>query len=433
MSKPGRKNTGRIFTRNNKYYFRYRINDKEKTVSLQIDVSEPDAKARAQEKAQEYLPVINSSTREEIAAHVAIARRLKKEQNKLKLQNLLQAFQDNPTRPNCTERTLLAHKCHIKKFTDYIGQYYPHIQCVDEIDHNTVAGYVKTLAEMSARNFNGYIGTLKLAFRLIQNEMPDNINPFQNIQKRTLETISKQDFSEKQLKTIFKVFESDTGIMHQAEMEILFYLGAYTGLRLKDNALAEWKDFDFETETISCKPMKTKKNNRYVIIPMHPVLKEKLLKAAEWKTNDNPYVLPAVAARYLYNDSGVKKDTGKVLEMAGIIEKIKKNDDTQTIEKKKAKRKIYGFHSLRHSFVSFCARAGVPLAVVQTIVGHGNPAVTRLYTHIGTNSFKQVIDALPGAKPSQKETAQQKQLAELIDILKDNPNMVKSILKDIKA
>ncbi|MCK4982997.1 MAG: tyrosine-type recombinase/integrase [Victivallaceae bacterium] len=61
----------------------------------------------------------------------------------------------------------------------------------------------------------------------------------------------------------------------------------------------------------------------------------------------------------------------------------------------KRKANIYGFHSFRHSFVSFCAKAGVPLPVVQAIVGHGNPAITRHYIHIGEESVKQAINALP--------------------------------------
>src|SRR6267154_1030762 len=37
-----------------------------------------------------------------------------------------------------------------------------------------------------------------------------------------------------------------------------------------------------------------------------------------------------------------------------------------------------GFHSLRHTFVSLCRESNAPLAVVESIVGHGNPAMTRL-------------------------------------------------------
>lgn len=41
-----------------------------------------------------------------------------------------------------------------------------------------------------------------------------------------------------------------------------------------------------------------------------------------------------------------------------------------------------GFHSLRHSFVSLCAKAKTPLHVVQKLVGHGSPLLTSdVYLH----------------------------------------------------
>ena len=56
---------------------------------------------------------------------------------------------------------------------------------------------------------------------------------------------------------------------------------------------------------------------------------------------------------------------------------------------------VYSLHSFRHTFVSFCANAGVPLAVVAEIVGHGNPAMTEHYSHISTESKRSAIMALP--------------------------------------
>ena len=44
------------------------------------------------------------------------------------------------------------------------------------------------------------------------------------------------------------------------------------------------------------------------------------------------------------------------------------------------------FHDLRHSFISMMAERGVPLPVVQSMVGHMSAAVTRHYTHISYTS-----------------------------------------------
>ena len=63
-----------------------------------------------------------------------------------------------------------------------------------------------------------------------------------------------------------------------------------------------------------------------------------------------------------------------------------------------------GFHSLRHTFVSLCREANAPLAVVEAIVGHANPAMTRHYTHVGEAAATTAVAALPDiigtAKPA---------------------------------
>ena len=54
-----------------------------------------------------------------------------------------------------------------------------------------------------------------------------------------------------------------------------------------------------------------------------------------------------------------------------------------------------GFHSLRHSFVSLCAANNVPQVAIMELVGHGSPAMTRLYSHAGSEEKAKAIAALP--------------------------------------
>jgi len=61
-----------------------------------------------------------------------------------------------------------------------------------------------------------------------------------------------------------------------------------------------------------------------------------------------------------------------------------------------------GFHSLRHTYVSLHAERGTPQAVVQAIVGHGNPAMTAHYTHIGEETARQVAGVITLNESEQK-------------------------------
>jgi len=55
---------------------------------------------------------------------------------------------------------------------------------------------------------------------------------------------------------------------------------------------------------------------------------------------------------------------------------------------------VYGFHSLRHSFASFCAEAGVPKAVHLSILGTDSRIADRYYTHVSEESQWKAIAAI---------------------------------------
>jgi len=52
------------------------------------------------------------------------------------------------------------------------------------------------------------------------------------------------------------------------------------------------------------------------------------------------------------------------------------------------------FHDLRHTFITQAAEAGVPLAVIQSMVGHLSAAMTAYYTHISTPAQHDAADRI---------------------------------------
>lgn len=56
------------------------------------------------------------------------------------------------------------------------------------------------------------------------------------------------------------------------------------------------------------------------------------------------------------------------------------------------------------------------MPVVQSIVGHGSPAITRHYVHIGEDAARQAINALPQGKNTFEKTDRQK-LKDIFEIL----------------
>ena len=170
----------------------------------------------------------------------------------------------------------------------------------------------------------------------------------------------------------------------EGEMRLLFALGIYTGLRLGDCATMEWGKIDLARGFLQTNPHKTSKT--LVRIPLHPTLAGML---SEIPSNEHTgFVLKEIAETYLHNSSILTHRIKKAFTSAGIKTTAKCKDG-------KNARVDVGFHSLRHTFVSLSANAGVPLTVVQAIVGHTNPMMTRHYFHASDDALKGAVAALP--------------------------------------
>ena len=130
----------------------------------------------------------------------------------------------------------------------------------------------------------------------------------------------------------------------------------FTGQRLKDCVLLQWQNVDMDHKRIYVKQFKTGKE---VTIPMAEELFQVLTEAIEWR--ENQYVCPKSAARYnKQNRAG--KNVGNNLVNIDVLRVIRwiGLEPSISVPGRNKKMTVYGFHSLRHSFASFCAEAGVP-------------------------------------------------------------------------
>ena len=149
------------------------------------------------------------------------------------------------------------------------------------------------------------------------------------------------------------------------ELKTLFYLGYFTGLRLGDCCTIVWDEIDLERRIITRTPRKTANSSgKTVKIGIPARLMEQLETAAE-NGKRAGYVLPDMARKYNLNRNNVCRPIKALFEACGL-----KNSNGYT---------EYGFHSLRHTFITRQAEAGTPIAVLQSLAGHSNPVMTEHY------------------------------------------------------
>ena len=123
---------------------------------------------------------------------------------------------------------------------------------------------------------------------------------------------------------------------------------------------------------------------------IHPELEDYLLSLPTAK-NDDDFLLPVIAEQAQRNISPLSKVFRKLMKLANIESRKVRAAG------KDAVRTVYGlsFHSLRHSFNSILANAGVSEERRMALTGHTTRDVHQRYTHHELERLRDAIALLP--------------------------------------
>ena len=412
------KGEGALIKRRGHYYLRRKIENKHVELPLKnadgsLCTSAAQAKSALEQMDQTLLEL---DTQEKIVSKVAEIRQLKVV-HQAQSSDVWKLYINSANRPDTGAKSLAEQQRLFERFGNWM---HTHYHCgVDGTTPVAASEFMHEIGEqVSNRTFDGYAATLRLVFKTVYRQLGMTENPFENIRHRPLETISRREFTAEQVQKIFDGFKDgffyETEVeglgpgrtrlreikrleykpLYKEEMEVLMKLCCFSGCDGQSGCLMKWENIDFDKNQINYVRLKTrKKRNAHVIsLPMHPTLRDALLSAMEWREPDSPYILPNVARRYQRNRSGVQQDAMKIFRCALGVETTTHDTDGT---RRSIGANVYSLHSFRHTFVSICANAGVPLAIVAEIVGHGNPAMTRHYTHVNDTAKEKAIEVLP--------------------------------------
>ncbi len=175
---------------------------------------------------------------------------------------------------------------------------------------------------------------------------------------------------------------------------MLLAIGVHSGMRLGDCPTLRWCEVDLRRRQIQRIPAKlARRKPKPITTPIHPVLHDILADIPAKERGE--FVLPATANTYLNgSQSLVTNAIQKHFAKCGIrTTRAGENGQRAIVE--------VGFHSLRHTFISICREANVPLAVVENLVGHRSVDMTRHYTHTSQLTERLSMRRLPAlARPA---------------------------------
>ena len=175
------------------------------------------------------------------------------------------------------------------------------------------------------------------------------------------------------------------------EWRTCILVGFYTGVRLGDAVGMPLSAFDFDAHVLKVRPQKTSRKKRDLVIPLHPQLEAHVLDTPV-ENNEGP-ICPALAKRKVSGKYGLSIQFHTILSEADIKQ--------ETVEAKgKAGHDFhkYTFHSLRHSFISEMANAGIAPDVRQMLAGHSDDRSHAVYTHTQLDTLRAAVKKLPSIK-----------------------------------
>lgn len=404
--------TGYLFKRAGKYYLQYMVDGKRFKQALRNENGDPitDAKKAEAERVRLMAPytVSTKETTLRVVTHklddMAKDREAldKNATPALTIDQAWKVYVDSVSRPDSGQRTLRGYQSQFKRFSAWMASVHPGCKALRDVTAEIAQEYAAYLLReiktkissdgqtkvkitkpaYTTNTYNKHIRLLELVFRVLQNQAKMTVNPWSDISRKRENKMSRRELT---IEEINKVINKADG-----ELKTLLVVGIYTGLRLGDACTLRWSEVDLVRQIILRVPNKTaRRKNQPVHIPIHPTLATVLGRVGQ--SNRKGYVLPSMSAMYKRNDSDVSKMLRKHFKSCDLTvhaEGTGKGTCSRAVVE-------VGFHSLRHSFVSLCRVANTPLAVVEAIVGHSNPAMTRHYTHVGDLAASQAVAALP--------------------------------------
>src|SRR6266849_3487890 len=227
----------------------------------------------------------------------------------------------------------------------------------------------------SARTANLSVKVVSAAFNAALRQKHISSNPCTALEALNVETEEKGTFFPAQISRLLRAAEGD--------WRGAILLGYYTGARLGDVANMRWNAVDLDKRLIRFTPSKTKKP---VTVPLHDDLRRELLKSPGI---GKAFLFPSLAGKDTGGRHGLSGRFTAIMEKAGIEGKI-----TRPAAGGRALSNL-SYHSLRHSFNSAMANAGVSQEIRQKLTGHVSAEVNTHYTHHELAPLRAAISAIP--------------------------------------
>ena len=246
-----------------------------------------------------------------------------------------------------SDGTLRLRKIVFNNFAKWCKDNIPSKKYLQQLTQTDFKMFLDWLSEgHGVETYNNNFTALRLMFDIVIGKH----NQLHRFTRKKLKRIEdKRVLNRAEIQTILEVCK-------KTHEKILFYLVAYTGMRLSDASTLKWINVDLEGNVIKKYAVKT---GKLFIVPIHPELKKILVELGD---SNSEYVSPKL--NLMYFNGGSDRVVSTVLKRSGL------QLPAHT-----------GVHIFRHSFCTHAANNGISMPVLMRMLGHTNPSTTLRYYH----------------------------------------------------
>lgn len=235
----------------------------------------------------------------------------------------------------------------------------------------------------SAKTCNLSVKVLGAGFNRARRNGLIQTNPAEALDSLPVSTPEKGVFTAEQVADLVAHAEGD--------WKGAILLGYFGGPRLSDVANMRWEAVDLAGSVLSFVPGKTKQTKtklKKTTLPIHPDF-ERWLLSQEAPDDPHAFLFPSLAGRGTGGAHGLSRQFKRIMEDAGIDDGLADTGDG------KRRQSRLSFHSLRHSFNSAMANAGVPQEIRQALASHSSAEMNNVYTHLEMKTLREAIAVIP--------------------------------------
>ena len=373
-----RKGSGSLLKRNGRWVIRWRDGGKVKQEATEFVVGAEGAKEGAEALLAERSQIGRlKSRRDQVAVLLAEREELAEKIRRLEaaargessapllLGALVEAWRKSPRRRDVSAELEEDYAREIARFVKWAGEGVE-MAAVDDAMAERYAVHLGR--QVSGNTYNKHLVTLTAAWRAVGRAAGVRGNPWADLPRKRKDTHSRRSLTKEEVAKVLALAEG--------ELRSLVLVGLWTGLRLGDACRLKWEAFKADGSV----EVRTAKTGAVVRLPAARLV-------AELSKRGEGYVMPGMAAAYGRDSSAVSKKITALFEQAGLATRERRAGWHQS-------RPTASFHSLRHTFVTRCVEAGVPVAVVRELVGHTRETMTEHYSHISAEAMEAALSAL---------------------------------------